>query len=189
MCKVILAAAVAAVFGPGMARCETYTMETYYPAPVGVYTNMTVTSTTVLARDGGSVTIGTSKHNSNLSVTGVVVPGKFESDPAAPAQKIEGAIYFNTTLKKHRVFKSGAWEDLGGGGEVLIAGVDPCNAANDGKKALRYDPGGTSFASMGADGIPIAPAYAPGSLTRVTCKYAFVPYPIGPNGVMSWVWR
>ena len=43
MYKAILAAAMI-VRGAGMASCETYTMESYYPAPVGMYTNMTVTS-------------------------------------------------------------------------------------------------------------------------------------------------
>lgn len=57
MRKVLFAAAVAVVFA-GRASCETYTMETYYPAPVGVYTNMTVTSNAVLSRDSGNVGIG-----------------------------------------------------------------------------------------------------------------------------------
>jgi len=39
------------------AHCETYTLETYYPSPVGAYLNMTVTSSSVLSRDGGSVGI------------------------------------------------------------------------------------------------------------------------------------
>jgi len=39
------------------AYCETYTLETYYPSPVGAYLNMTVTSSSVLSRDGGSVGI------------------------------------------------------------------------------------------------------------------------------------
>jgi len=43
-----------------MAYAETYTLETYYPSPVGAYYNLVVTSDTVLARDGGSVGIGTS---------------------------------------------------------------------------------------------------------------------------------
>lgn len=59
MSKTMLALVIIAVFGLGMAISETYTMETYYPSPVGVYTNMTVTSTAVLARDGGNVGIGT----------------------------------------------------------------------------------------------------------------------------------
>lgn len=38
---------------------ESITLSTYYPAPSGVYTNMITTSDTRLARDGGSVGIGT----------------------------------------------------------------------------------------------------------------------------------
>lgn len=58
MCKALQAAAAVLVFGLGTARCETYTMESYYPAPVDVYTNMTVTSNAVLSRDSGNVGIG-----------------------------------------------------------------------------------------------------------------------------------
>ncbi len=37
---------------------ESVTLSTYYPAPSGVYTNMITTGNTYLARDGGSVGIG-----------------------------------------------------------------------------------------------------------------------------------
>ena len=37
---------------------ETYTLNTYYPSPVGVYDNVTVTSTTALATKGGNVIVG-----------------------------------------------------------------------------------------------------------------------------------
>ena len=37
------------------AHGESVTLTTSYPAPSGVYARMTVTSTTYLARDGGSV--------------------------------------------------------------------------------------------------------------------------------------
>ena len=120
MYKAILAAAVI-VLGTCMASCETYTMESYYPSPVGVYTNMTVTSTTVLARDGGAVTVGSPAKPAALEVNGVsdlknvVVPGRFASDPVGADQQVEGSIYFNTTSKKHRVFQDAAWRDLGGG--------------------------------------------------------------------------
>ena len=130
MRKVIMAA-VMIVLGAGTANCETYTMESYYPSPVGVYTDMTVTSNAVLARDGGKVGIGTASPGAKLEVNGtvnvagdanfngVVVPGRLAADPAAPGQKIEGAIYFNTTLKKHRVFQNASWNDLGGGGSMI----------------------------------------------------------------------
>ena len=119
MPRIITAIAGVLFFGAGAAYCETYTMETYYPSPAGVYQNMTVTSTTVLARDGGAVTVGSAAKPARLEVNGVsdlknvVVPGRFASDPTGAEQKIEGAIYFNTTSKKHRVFQNGAWTDQG----------------------------------------------------------------------------
>lgn len=66
----MLLALLAGVLVPISAYCETYTMDTYYPSPAGVYTNITVTSTTVLARDGGAVTVGTPSHPAKLNVSG-----------------------------------------------------------------------------------------------------------------------
>ncbi|MDD2805374.1 MAG: hypothetical protein PHV33_07450 [Elusimicrobiales bacterium] len=97
---------------PGRGHAESFTLETYYPSPVGVYTNLTVTSTTVLARDGGGVKIGKTSTPSKLSVSGVVVPGWYDIDPDAPEDKVEGAIYYNTSQKTHRVYKNGSWQDI-----------------------------------------------------------------------------
>ncbi|MDD2805378.1 MAG: hypothetical protein PHV33_07470 [Elusimicrobiales bacterium] len=102
------------------AHSETLTLATYYPSPVGVYTNLTVTSTTVLAKNGGGVNVGSAGAPSDLDVSGkakmggVVVPGNFSSDPTDAASKVEGAIYYNTTDKKHRVYQNGAWADMAG---------------------------------------------------------------------------
>jgi hypothetical protein len=43
---------------PLAAAAEEFTMDTYYPSPAGVYNNVTVTSNTALASDGGTVVIG-----------------------------------------------------------------------------------------------------------------------------------
>lgn len=51
---------------------ETMTLTTYYPAPVGVYRFMTTTQKTVLARDGGSVGIGTASPGYKLDVVGTI---------------------------------------------------------------------------------------------------------------------
>src|SRR3989339_2040361 len=100
------------------AYCETYTLETYYPSPVGAYANMTVTQSAVLARDGGSVGIGTSAPGSGvllnvngpvsadsvgigisapaagvtLDINGLMVVGRSATNPAC----VSGAIYYNT---------------------------------------------------------------------------------------------
>ena len=42
-----------------IAGSETLTMTTYYPAPYGGYASLLTTGQTLLARDGGSVGIGT----------------------------------------------------------------------------------------------------------------------------------
>ncbi|MDE2039317.1 MAG: hypothetical protein KGO96_04745 [Elusimicrobia bacterium] len=49
---------------------ESVTLSTYYPAPSGVYTKMITTGQTVLARDGGSVGIGTAAPTTTLDVRG-----------------------------------------------------------------------------------------------------------------------
>lgn len=157
MYKAIIASLVFAVSGLGAAHCETFTLQTYYPSPVGVYNALTVTSTTVLGRNygnvllvppanaSGNVGIGTASPAAKLDVNGdanfngVVVPGRFAADPTDAARKIEGAIYFNTTSKRHRVFQDGAWQGLGGGSAVPfpVADSTPCDASNYGKQALQ----------------------------------------------------
>ncbi len=49
---------------------EDITLETYYPAPSGVYVNMVTTQQTILARDGGNVGIGTTGPGSKLQING-----------------------------------------------------------------------------------------------------------------------
>jgi len=68
------------------AHSETYTLETYYPSPVGAYANMTVTQSAVLARDGGSVGIGTSAPGSGvrLNVNGPMSAGSVGIGTIAP---------------------------------------------------------------------------------------------------------
>jgi len=47
-------------WAPGELGCETFTLQTYYPSPAGIYNKMTTTADTVLARDSGGVGIGVS---------------------------------------------------------------------------------------------------------------------------------
>ena len=51
---------------------ESVTLSTYYPAPSGVYTNMITTNNTYLARDLGSVGIGTVSPAYKLDVAGTM---------------------------------------------------------------------------------------------------------------------
>ncbi|MFH1618596.1 MAG: hypothetical protein ABIG11_01685 [bacterium] len=54
---------------------ETMQMSTFYPAPYGAYTKLLATGSTILARDTGSVAIGTT----DLSAKLVIGPGLNES--------------------------------------------------------------------------------------------------------------
>jgi len=58
-------------FHPHMAGSETLTLTTYYPAPYGGYVSLLTTQLTMLARDGGSVGIGTPGPNAKLDVKGL----------------------------------------------------------------------------------------------------------------------
>ena len=187
MLRIITAIAGVLFFGAGAAYCETYTMETYYPSPAGVYQNMTVTSTTVLARDGGAVTVGSAANparlavNGNANIKGVVVPGNLPADPADQAQKVEGAIYFNTTSKKHRVFQNAAWQDLGGASLKTTADT-PCNESNAGKEAL-----GVAVLAGGAFGGEHA---STGFIKSVKLKWMNCVRVLDPDdGNYYWTWK
>ena len=112
---------------PVLSFAETHTLQTYYPAPTGIYNTVTVTSNTVLGRNGGIVTVGSSANASELNVNGpvkinggVLVPARLSADPTASSQLVEGAIYYNTTTQKHRIYSAGIWKDMGGGSGVLV---------------------------------------------------------------------
>lgn len=59
-------------WAPGKLGCETFTLKTYYPSPVGVYNKFTSTGETALARNTGNVGIGTgaSAPTAKLDVVG-----------------------------------------------------------------------------------------------------------------------
>lgn len=61
------------VLTAGDLASESVTLTTYYPAPSGVYTQMITTNNTYLARDGGTVGVGTAAPNpgTKLDVAGL----------------------------------------------------------------------------------------------------------------------
>lgn len=108
---------------------ENLTLNTYYPAPSGVYAKMITTQDAYLARDGGNVGIGTSAPQQKLhvqggqarfdgaatvggalNVGGTVRIGNAAADPAGGAV---GTIYYNTSTNKFRGYSSAGWQDLG----------------------------------------------------------------------------
>lgn len=64
----------------GQAVSETVTMTTYYPAPAGVYQKLTTTGGTVLARDSGSVGVGTATPSQKFHVYGGTIYNDVNGD-------------------------------------------------------------------------------------------------------------
>lgn len=64
-----LAAIIVAAMG-GALHSESVTLSTYYPAPSGVYTQLIATGNSYLARDSGSLGVGTSAPTAKLHVQG-----------------------------------------------------------------------------------------------------------------------
>jgi len=82
---------------------EDITLDTYYPAPTGVYTNMITTQQTILARDSGNVGIGTTNagtaklevHGPGTGALDLWVSGKIETGGDGSGT---GEIYLNNNL-------------------------------------------------------------------------------------------
>ena len=66
--RVLTACVLSFMFSrPVQAADESLTLETYYPAPYGSYAELTTTSNTYLATEGGNVVIGTTSPSGPLS--------------------------------------------------------------------------------------------------------------------------
>lgn len=63
---------------------ETIQIDTYYPAPYGRYAELTTTSNTYLATDGGNVGIGTTTPSQKLQVVGNIRVGDDASGYTLP---------------------------------------------------------------------------------------------------------
>ncbi len=101
---------------------ESVTLSTYYPAPSGVYTNMSTTGETRLARNNGQVAIGSENltDRRTLRINGIMTVAVRGSDPSLPlpiSGVTGGSIYYNTMLKKLRLFTNsgpitGSWRNI-----------------------------------------------------------------------------
>ena len=73
---VLISCTVSLIFSrPAQAGNETLTLETYYPAPYGIYNEFTTTGQTLLATEGGKVGIGTTTPVAKLHLMGDNVGG------------------------------------------------------------------------------------------------------------------
>jgi len=68
---VLISSVVSPIFSrPAPAADESITLETYYPAPYGIYNELTTTGQTLLATEGGGVGIGTTAPSQKLHIKG-----------------------------------------------------------------------------------------------------------------------
>lgn len=96
---------------------ETLTMTSYYPAPLGVYNKLTSTGKTVLARDGGSVGIGTGTEDPSPTAAleiksttkGFLPPRMTTAQRDAIANPVAGLTIFNVTTRKIEVYNGTTW--------------------------------------------------------------------------------
>ena len=149
---------------------ETLTLETTYPAPVGVYNQIVTTGNsgsvaadTTLARNAGNVLlapasnptgkvgVGTANPQAKLDVAGTVRVGALPADPPAA----EGTIYYNPAARVMRVY-NGAWSDLAGSPQGALCGFTstpglgtPVTLPCMGSDASRGCPGGYSQLFLG----------------------------------------
>lgn len=65
------ALALAILFGTAYAaRSENFTLSTFYPSPTGVYRKLITTLDTILARDGGTLTVGSKTTPAKVDING-----------------------------------------------------------------------------------------------------------------------
>ncbi|MBI3550133.1 MAG: hypothetical protein HY078_13935 [Elusimicrobia bacterium] len=107
----------AAIFAAGVFELgsETMTLTTYYPSPAGIYKALTSTQQTILARDGGSVGIGTPSPQAKLDVAGGVRLGNELQAPACSSANA-GTLRYNAAIRKTESCNGSAWVPMGVGG-------------------------------------------------------------------------
>jgi len=116
---------------------ETLSLQTTYPAPVGVYNQIVTTGNagtqpadTTLARNAGNVILAPTTNASGKVGVGVASPlakldvggtVRFGALAADPPSGVEGVVYYNSLKKNLRVFASG-WSDLNGSPQGGLCG-------------------------------------------------------------------
>ncbi len=110
---------------------ESLTLQAYYPSPLGIYSAMTTTGATTLARDGGSVGIGTNAPAASAALDVSSTKGGFlppRMDTAARdaiASPADGLVIFNTSTRRLEWWDNtaSAWVPVGGGAFKKFAGT------------------------------------------------------------------
>lgn len=131
------------------ARCESLVLETYYPSPAGIYTNITVISGAELGRDsgnvvlvssansGGSVGIGTGAPTAKLDVRGGInanggVRFGNQVTVTACAAANEGTQRYNSTAKRMEFCDGAAWRSVSGAGTGINGFIKACTKTDCG---------------------------------------------------------
>lgn len=131
MMRGILAAGLLASLSAPLGS-ESITLTTYYPAPVGIYQKMTTTGQTTLARDGGSVGIGTTNPSSSALLDlasisrGFLPPRMTGAQRDAIASPVEGLTVYDTTSKQLELYDGTSWKSAAGGSAPQAA-THTCN--------------------------------------------------------------
>ena len=109
--RIILGVVAAAVLVlPVLSFAET--LQTYYPSPTGIYNTVTVTSNTVLGRNGGIVTVGSKDNPNRLVVNGSVKLGGTEMAVVCGTAN-EGEIRYNQSIKNLQFCDGDSWRTAG----------------------------------------------------------------------------
>ena len=109
---------------PVGAADESLTLETYYPAPYGIYSELTTTNSTYLATEGGNVGIGTTDPQAKLEVAGGI---KIGQDAATCDSANEGTMRYDTTANRMEYCNGTVWQELGAsnGNISVVTGTNP----------------------------------------------------------------
>jgi len=103
----------------GELATESVTLTTYYPAPSGVYTQMITTGNTYLARDGGSVGVGTTSPDPsaildvNSTTKGLLLPRMTMTQRNAVPSPASGLVVYNATNSSIEFYNGSAWQSTG----------------------------------------------------------------------------
>lgn len=96
---------------------ESLTLHSYYPSPLGIYTSLTTTSQTLLARDGGAVGVGTPSPQAALDVNGILKLGTYSGNPPGTVPgAVAGGLYYDTSSNQLLANDGFHWNPVGAGG-------------------------------------------------------------------------